>query len=63
MVLPYDQATERYFAEALAHGDAVRIDSPNRGRSQLRRKVWHLRNFDGLLIAQVGRDFVRFVPP
>ena len=62
MALSYEQATEAYLLEALEKSADVCIDSPNRNRSQFRRGMWHLRNFDGLLIARVGADFVRFAP-
>ena len=62
MALSYEQAIEAYLLEALEKSADVSIDSPNRDRSQFRRGMWHLRNFEGLLIARVGADFVRFAP-
>jgi hypothetical protein len=62
MAMPYDQATEHYLAQALENSASVCVDSPNKARSQVKRGIWHLRNFDGELIARVGKDFVRFVP-
>ena len=56
--IPYEQAIDAYFAEALARGEDITIDSPNRNQSQYRRGIWHLHNFEGALIARVGRDFV-----
>jgi len=62
MAMPYDQATEHYLAQALENSASVCVDSPNKARSQMKRGIWHLRNFEGELIARVGKDFVRFVP-
>lgn len=56
----FEQATEAYLLTALANSAAVSVDSPNRARSHLTRGVWHLRNFDGELIAWVSKDRVRF---
>lgn len=60
MAMPYEQATEMYLAEALGRSAEVLVDSPNRQRSHLRLGVWYLRNFDGHLIARVGKGSVRF---
>jgi hypothetical protein len=59
MAMPYEQATETYLMQALAHPHGVSIDSPNRERSHLSKGVWHLRNMEGNLIAKVGAGSVR----
>jgi hypothetical protein len=59
IAVSYEQATDAYFAEALARSAEVTIDSPNRSQSQYRRGIWHLHNFDGILIARVGKNFIR----
>jgi hypothetical protein len=60
MAVPYEQATEAYLLKALEHSETIPVDSPNRARSHLKRGVWHLRNFDGDLIARVGKGEIRF---
>jgi hypothetical protein len=61
MTTPYEQATETYLAEALAQSASVTVDSPNRARSHCSRGIWYLRNFDGHLIARVGKGRVQLV--
>ena len=60
MAMPYEQATETYLAKALENSSDVCVDSPNGERSYFTRGFWYLRNFDGDLIARVGRGHVRF---
>jgi hypothetical protein len=60
MAVPYEQATEAYLVKALEFSETIAVDSPNRARSVLKRGVWHLRNFDGDLIARVGKGEIRF---
>lgn len=60
MAMPYEQATETYLAKALENGSDVCVDSPNGERSYFKRGFWYLRNFDGHLIARVGRGHVHF---
>jgi hypothetical protein len=61
MATQYEQATETYLAKALEHSSSVTVDSPNRERSHCTRGVWYLRNFDGHLIARVGKGRVQLV--
>lgn len=60
MAVPYEEAAEAYLVKALEHSETIAIDSPNRARSHLKRGVWHLCNFDGDLIARVGKGEIRF---
>ena len=59
MAVSYEQAADLYLAEALARSAELPVDSPNRDQSQYKRGIWHLHNFDGMLIARVGKDYIR----
>jgi len=63
LAIRYEQATEAYLAKALENSADVVIDSPNRDKSRLLLGTWHLRNFDGLLIARVAKEGVRLAAP
>ena len=58
MAVSYEQAADLYLAEALARSAELPVDSPNRDRSQYKRGIWYLHNFDGILIARVGESYI-----